>query len=292
MADVSAQLVAKLREKTGARMMDCKKALVESQAQAAGKDEAAWLAEAQNWLRKKSLDKGHAMAERAAAEGRLGYKLAADGKALTVVEVTANTDFVAKNEEFLKLLDDVAGLADANKVDGVEKLRALPLGGTPVAEVIKALAGKIGENIGLKRVVRVEGEFGYYIHHDSKQAAVVELEGVSGEQARALGKDLAMHVVSAKPVPICVRREEVPPEMVAKEKEILEERLKGDPKNAKKPPQILAKIIEGQLGKFYAERCLLDQPYYRDDKKTVAQVLKENGSAAVKRFVRFQVGVV
>jgi elongation factor Ts len=290
MADVSAQLVGKLREKTGARIMDCKKALTETQAEAGGKGDEAWLGAGETWLRKKSLDKGHAMAERAATEGRLGHKISSDGKAITVVEMSANTDFVAKNEEFLRLLDDLLNLADAQKVDSAEKLNSLPLGGTPVAELVKALAGKIGENIAIKRVVRVEGEFGYYIHFDNKQGAVVEVGGVSGEKAQALGKDMAMHIVFAKPA--CLTREEVPADLIKKETEIIAERLKNDPRNAKKPPEILNKIATGQLGKFFASIVLPDQPYYRDGNKTVAQVLKESGAGTVKRFVRFQVGVV
>lgn len=290
MADVAAQLVAKLREKTGARMMDCKKALIETQAEAASQGEDGWLAAAETWLRKKSLDKGHAMAERAATEGRLGHKLSADGRALTVVEVSANTDFVAKNEEFLKLLDDLVALADAGRTDSAEKLNVLSLDGTPVPDAVKTLAGKIGENIAVKRVARIEGEIGYYIHFDSKQGAAVEVGGPTGEQAKALGKDLSMHIVFAKPA--YLTREEVPADLVKKETEIIAERLKNDPKNAKKPPEILSKIATGQLGKFFAGIVLPDQPYYRDAAKTVAQVLKENGGATVKRFVRFQVGVL
>ncbi|MCY3023053.1 MAG: translation elongation factor Ts [Planctomycetota bacterium] len=287
MADVNAQLVAKLREKSGARMMDCKKALVETQAEAA-KGEGPWLAAAETWLRTKSLDKGHAMAERTATEGMLAHKLSPDGKTLTVVEMTANTDFVTKNAEFLKLLNDLLELADTNALDSAEKLAAQTLNGTPVAEAVKALAGKIGENIGIKRVVRYQGEIGYYIHHDSKQGAIVELTGVSGEKAQALGKELAMHIVFAKPA--YLTREEVPADLVKKETEIVAERLKNDPRNATKPPEILQKIAAGQLGKFYASFVLPDQPYFRDSKITVAQVMKEQGGAAVKRFVRFQVG--
>jgi elongation factor Ts len=289
MADISAQLVAKLREKTGARMMDCKNALSETQADA-GKGEEAWVAAAETWLRKKSLDKGHAMAGRAATEGTLGHKVSADGKAITVIEMTANTDFVAKNAEFRKLLDDLVTLADTKRIDSLEKLNAESVQGQPVTEAVKSLAGKIGENIGIKRVVRCEGEIGYYIHHDSKQGAVVEIGGISGEPAQALGKEMAMHVVFAKPS--FLKREEVPQEAVAKETEIITERLKTDPKNASKPAEILAKIAQGQLGKFYAGSVLVDQAYFRENKKTVAQVLKESGNAAVKRFVRFEVGAL
>jgi elongation factor Ts len=289
MAEIGAQLVAKVREKSGQRMMDCKKALTETQAEA-GKGEEAWISAAETWLRKKGLDKGQAMAERAAAEGTLGHKIAADGKAITVVEMTSNTDFAAKNAEVQKLLAELVNMADAQKLDSAEKLGAQSINGTPVTEVVKALAGKIGENIGIKRVVRFDGEIGYYIHHDNKQGAIVEMSGVAGEQAQALGKDMAMHVVFAKPV--CMTREEVPADLVKKETDIISDKLKTDPKNAKKPPEILAKIATGQLGKFYSALVLPDQPYYRDGNKTVAQVLKESGTAAVKRFVRFEVGVI
>ncbi len=289
MAEISAQLVARLREQSGARMMDCKKALVETQADAA-KGEAEWLKAAETWLRKKSLDKGGAMAERAATEGLLGYKVAADNKAITVVEMTANTDFVCRNDEFKKLLDTLVEIADSKKIIDVQELNAQSIGGVSVADTVKSLAGKIGENIGIKRVVRLEGELGCYIHFDNKQGAVVELDGISGEQAQAVGKDLSMHIVFAKPN--YLKREEVPADLVQKETEIITDKLKTDPKNASKPAEILQKIAAGQLSKFYAQVVLPDQAYYKDGGKTVAQVLKENGNATVKRFVRFQVGVI
>lgn len=289
MSEINAALVGKLREKSGARLMDCKKALTETQGEAGGRGEGAWLEAAEGWLRKKSLDKGGSMAERTAAEGLLGHKVSNGGKAITVVEMTANTDFVAKNPEFTTLLNSLVELADTNKIDSAEKLNAMSLNGQPVSDVVKSLAGKIGENISLKRVVRFEGEIGFYIHHDNKQGAIVELAGVSGEKAQALGKDISMHIVFAKPS--CLTREEVSQDLLKKEQDIATERLKTDPKNANKPPEILAKIVAGQVNKFYSTLVLPDQAYYKDGNKTVAQVLKDNG-ATVKRFVRFEVGVV
>ena len=227
------------------------------------------------------------MAEKSATEGLLGHK--ATDTAITVVEMTANTDFVAKNEEFKKLLHDLVEMADQNKIDSAEKLSAMSLNGALVSENVKAMAGKIGENIGIKRVVRAEGDFGYYIHFDDKQGAIVELSGVSGVKAREIGKDIAMHIVFAKPS--FLTRDEVSPEAIKKETEIITDRLKTDPKNASKPPEILAKIATGQLNKFYAEQVLPDQAYYKENAKTVAQILKDSG-ATVKRFVRFQVGVI
>ena len=288
MADITADLVKKLREKSGSRMMDCKKAL-DATKDSAGKGNEGWLGAAEAWLRTQNLSSASAFQGRAAEEGLLGYKLAASGKAVTVVEMTANTDFVAKNPEFLKLLNDLVDLADEKAVDSAEKLKALSIHGVPVSEAVNALTGKIGENISIKRVARVEGDFGYYIHFDNKQGAIVEVGGVSGEKAQALGKDISMHIVFAKPT--CLVREEVSQELIKKETEIATERLKSDPKNANKPPEILAKIISGQVNKFYSTLVLPDQPYYKDGNKTVAQVLNESG-ATVKRFVRFQVGVV
>jgi elongation factor Ts len=137
--------------------------------------------------------------------------------------------------------------------------------------------------------VRIEGEFGHYIHHNDKEGAIVELSGVTGEKAKAIGKDIAMHVVFAKPS--YLTREEVPQDLLKKESEIATEKLKNDPKNANKPPEIISKIVQGQVNKFYGTIVLPDQPYYKDGAKTVAAVLKEGG-ATVKRFVRFQVGVI
>lgn len=291
MAEITAVLVGKLRELTGERLMDCKKALADTAADAE-KGETAWVEAAQAHLRKKGLDKGSAMGSKAAAEGLLGSKRAADGHAVTVVEVTANTDFVAKNEEFLTLLQKLVDLADQHKADSAEKLSALTLDGEPVADIVRALAGKIGENIGLKRVVRFEGEVGCYIHFDNKQGALVELSGVTGEAAQKLGKEICMHIVAAKPPPVYLTRGEVSAEIIKKETDIITERLKSDPKNAAKPPQILEKIASGQLNKFYAEQVLLDQPYAMDNSKSITQVLAENGNAKIVRFARFHVGVI
>lgn len=288
MAEITAQLVGKVREKTGARLMDAKKALVETQGES-GKGEAAWLEAAETWLRKVTGDRGSEQAKKAATEGLLGHKVSADGRAITVVEMTANTDFVAKNEQFLKILNELVELSHREKIDSAETLNGKSLNGQPVAEAVKTLAGTIGENIGVKRVVHMEGDVGFYIHFDNKQGAVVELSGVTGEKAAALGKDIAMHIVFAKPN--FLLREEVPQEAVQKETDIIAEKLKADPKNSKKPPEILQKIAAGQLNKFYGEVVLPDQPYYRDGAKTVAQILKENG-ATVKKFVRFQVGAI
>jgi elongation factor Ts len=288
MAEINAAMVGKLREKTGQRLMDCKKALTETATEGGG-NEGKWIDAAEAWLRKKGLDKGGAMAEKSATEGLLGYKVTNGGRTITVVEMTASTDFSAKNTEFVKLLGELVELADAQKIDNAEKLSALQLHGHSVADTVKALAGKIGENIALKRVVRYDGEIGFYIHHDYKQGAIVELSGVTGEKAAEIGKDISMHIVFAKPS--VLTREEVSAEALKRETEIALDKLKTDPKNANKPAHILEKIVAGQVDKFYSTLVLPDQGYYKEASRSVAQVLKDQG-AKVTRFTRFEVGVI
>jgi elongation factor Ts len=280
MGETGVELVKQLREETGARYSDCNKALKEC-----GGDVKAAL----DWLRKKNLATGRKAAGRPAELGALGAKYSADG-AVTVVELSANTDFVVANAEFQALLARLVDLAEAKQAETVEALLALPCGAHTAGETVQELAGKIGENIAARRVLRFTGACGYYIHFDYRQGAVVELTGVQGDAARALGKELGMQIVFGKPK--YVRRDEVPAESAAKERELIAARLKEDPKLAGKPPQILTKIAEGQLAKaLYAEVCLLDQPYFRDGAKTISQYLKEQGGeVGVKRFVALRVG--
>jgi len=203
--------------------------------------------------------------------------------------MSASTDFSAKNAEFVKLLGELVEIADAKKLDSVEALNAELINGTSVSDTVKTLAGKIGENIGVKRVVHYSGDIGFYIHHDNKQGAIVELNGVTGDKAAAVGKDISMHIVFAKPA--CLTREEVSKEALAKETAIVMDKLNTDPKNAGKPAAILEKIAAGQVNKFYSTLVLPDQEYYKDGSKSVAKVLAESG-ATVKRFTRFEVGVI
>jgi len=205
---------------------------------------------------------------------------------MTIVEMSASTDFAAQNEKFKDELNFITRVAFNEKVTSAEQLEAVILPGMTVRDKIKELAGLIGENIAIRQVVRVEGNFGYYIHFDHKQGAIVELDGVAGDLAKKIGKDLAMHVVFAKP--LYLTRAEVPVADVEREKAVIEARLKDDPKNATKPPMMIEKIIEGQLNKFYGKTVFLDQPYYRENKKTVAKILEELG-VKVTRFSHLNV---
>lgn len=274
---ISADVVKVLRNKTGARLMDCKEALV-----AVNGDSDA----AVDWLRKKNLDCGSDMTK-PATEGRLCHK-AADG-AVTLVEMGANTDFVAANAEFRDTLLAVTWLAHDNKIADIDGLNAMQTAVGSVKDRVTELAGKLGENVSIKRVARFEGSVGIYVHSDNKQAAMVELEGVAGELAEKIGKDICMHIVFAKPAHLS--RSDVPSALVEKEQKFVGEKVASDPKNAKKPANIMEKIVAGQMNKFYSESVLVDQPYYKDGAKSVGQVLKELGDIKVKRFVHFHVGV-
>jgi elongation factor Ts len=277
---ISADMVKQLRFKSGARMMDCKQALTTCDAD---------FEKALDWLKQKNLDAGADAVSKPALEGLLGVKNTGD--VITVVEMSANTDFAAKNSDFKDWLLLVTHTAHDGKYDTVEKLNsAILMSGKTIAEGTQELAGRIGENIAIKRVVRMEGNVGYYIHFDNKQGALIEMEGVVDPLSQKIGKDIAMHIVFAKP--LYLSRDQVPADAVEKEKQIILARLADDPKNSKKPPQIVEKIVTGQLGKFFAQSVLVDQGYYKDEKKTIAEVFKELGDIKVKRFERFHVGVI
>jgi elongation factor Ts len=273
---VTAESVKALRERTGAGMMECKKALVEAN----GDLEAA--AEA---MRKSGLAKADKKAGRIAAEGVVVIERSGDGMAAALVEVNSETDFVAREKDFQSFAQDVAKLALAARPADLEALMAskLPSGQT-VEEARRALIARIGENIGVRRfeVVSAGAPLATYVH-GTRIGTVVVLEGGDA----ALGHDLAMHVAAINPQFLAA--EHVPAEQVEKEREIIISQAASDPKLAGKPTEVLAKASEGKLRKYLGEITLLGQPFVKDDKQTVAQVLKGAG-ARVLRFVRYEVG--
>jgi len=273
---VTAEAVKALRERTGAGMMECKKALVE----AGGDLEAA--AEA---MRKSGLAKADKKAGRVAAEGVVVIERSADGLAAALVEVNSETDFVAREKDFQGFAHDVAKLALAAKPADLDGLLAarLPSGKT-VEETRRELIARIGENIGVRRFEIVTGAapLATYLH-GSRIATVIVIEG--GDTA--LGHDLAMHVAAINPQYLAA--EDVPADQVEKEREIFIAQAAADPKLQGKPKEVLVKATEGKLRKFLGEITLLGQPFVKDDKQTVAQVLK-SANARVLRFVRFEVG--
>jgi elongation factor Ts len=273
---VTAEAVKALRERTGAGMMECKRALVEAN----GDLEAA--AEA---MRKSGLAKADKKAGRIAAEGVVVIERSADGRSAALVEVNSETDFVAREKDFQAFAQDVARLALAARPADLDALLAAKLpSGKTVEETRRELIARIGENIGVRRFEIVAGAapLATYLH-GSRIGTVVALEG--GDEA--LGRDLAMHVAAINPT--FLSAEDVPSEQVEKERAIFIAQAAADPKLAGKPQDVLVKATEGKLRKFLGEITLLGQPFVKDDKQTVAQVLKAAG-AKVTRYARYEVG--
>ena len=272
---VTAEAVKALRERTGAGMMECKKALVEAN----GDLEAA--AEA---MRKAGLAKADKKAGRIAAEGVVAIERSADGTAVAVVEVNSETDFVAREKDFQSFAADVARLALAARPADLEGLMAAQLpSGQTVEEARRALIARIGENIGVRRfeVVTSSVPLATYLH-GSRIGTVVALEG--GDET--LGRDLAMHVAAINPQYLSV--DEVPADFLAKEREIEMAKAEAEAQG-KKPREIIAKMVEGRLRKSLAELTLLGQPFVRDPEVTVEKLLQKS-NARVLRYVRYEVG--
>ncbi|HET7300581.1 MAG TPA: translation elongation factor Ts [Oleiagrimonas sp.] len=269
---ISAQLVKELRQRSGAGMMECKKALVENEGN---------IDTAMEWLRKQGLAKADKKASRVAAEGRITG--AQDKGSAALVEINCETDFVAKDKSFLAFADNVAKVALESGSTDVDALKAAsyPEGGT-VDEAAKALVATIGEKIDVRRLARVEsdGVIGNYIH-GGRIGVLVALEGGSAE----LAKGIAMHVAAMNPQYVSV--EDVPAEFVEKEKEIAKGQMSE--KDQSKPAEILEKIISGKVNKVVSELTLTGQPYVLDTGSSVGDVLKKE-NAKVKQVVRLAVG--
>ncbi len=271
MVEISASMVKELRERSGAAMMDCKNALVE----ASGDFERAF-----EWLRQKGVAVAGKKAARSASEGLVAGQIAADGKSGVIVEVNCETDFVARNEEFVSLTREIADLALKHKVGVADAVLDVPKNGGTLKDYVTEKVAKTGENIVVRRLAVFElkaphGAVGLYVHAlGGKMGALIELHAdkpLDLDQAGALAKELAMHVVSAKPQ--FVSREEVPTDIIENERRI--ESGKAD--LAEKKPEMRDKIVQGRVDKLIAERCLLEQPFVKDPSLTIAQYLKKKG---------------
>ena len=272
---VTASLVKELREKTGAGMMDCKKVLTETDGD---------MEKAIELLRERGIAKAAKKSGRVAAEGLVEAYISEDGKVGAVVEVNSETDFVAKNEEFKTFVMNVAKQVVEKNPKDVEDLLAEPAIFEEGKTVNEALIGKIatiGENLSIRRFARFEsrGLLEKYIHGDGKIAVLINMSKGDKETA----KDLCMQIAAARPE--FVRREEVPQERVDKEMEI----LKAQAMNEGKPEQIAEKIVQGRVGKFYEEICLVDQIFVKDSSLKISELLKQK-DADVVEFARFEKG--
>ncbi len=274
MAAITASMVAELRAKTDAPMMECKKALTE-----AGAD----MAKAEEILRVKLGNKATKAAARVTAEGMVAVAIAADGKQGSIIEVNCETDFVAKNDEFQALVKGCAELVASQNPADVAALSALPMGEGTVESTRTALVGKIGENMSVRRFVRVQaqGKLVSYIHGGAKIGVLLDLVG--GDEQ--LGKDLAMHIAASKPKALDASG--VSAELIETERRIAVEKARAD----NKPEAMLEKIAEGTVQKFLKEVTLLAQVFVKaeDGKQTVAQLLKAKG-ASVAGFTLYVVG--
>lgn len=270
---ISASMVKELRERTGAGMMECKKALTES----GGDMEAAI-----ELMRKSGQAKADKKASRVAAEGTVVISISDDAKSGVILEVNCETDFVGKDENFLSFSNEVASTALTQNLENVDELLNATLGsGETVESARLALVSKIGENIQIRRFTIVSsgnGSLGKYMH-GSRIGVMVEMEDGNDE----LCKDIAMHVAASKPV--CIDENGVSEEVLEKEKDI----FMAKAESSGKPAEIIEKMVSGQIKKFLGEITLLGQPFVKDPDKSVAKLLKEN-SASVISFHRYEVG--
>jgi len=277
-AEITASMVKELRERTDAPMMECKKALAE-----AGGD----MAKAEEILRVKLGNKASKAASRIAAEGIVGVSVGADGRLATLVEVNCETDFVAKNDDFIAFARSLAQLVADKAPADVAQLSALPLGEGTVESTRTALVGRIGENMSIRRFARMQakGRIASYVHGGAKIGVLVDVTGGDAE----LGKDLAMHIAASKPKALDASG--VPAEAIETERRVAAEKAAEDAAKSGKsiPPEILAKRVEGTVQKYLKEVTLLGQPFVKDDKLSIEQLLKGRG-AKVEQFVLYVVG--
>jgi elongation factor Ts len=273
MANITAAMVKELRERTGSGMMECKKALTETD----GDLEAAV-----EMMRKAGLAKADKKSGRTAAEGCICVKTSADGKRAAIVEVNSETDFVAKGDDFIAFANAVAETALASNASTLEDLLAVAMpSGESVEETRRAMVAKIGENINVRRFERFASEAGLVASylHGTRIGVLVELTGGTPE----LGKDVAMHIAASKPV--CVDETGVPADTIAKERDIFAAQATAEGK----PANIVEKMVEGRIKKFLGEITLTGQPFVKDPDQTVGKLLSGQG-ASVQRFVRLEVG--
>ncbi len=274
---ITAQSVKELREKTGAGMMDCKKALTECDGD---------ITKAIDWLREKGIAKAAKKSDRIAAEGL--SRVAMDGNTAVIFEVNSETDFVAKNEQFLNVLDTIEATLLAEKPASVEEALATSVNGETLETFIANATATIGEKISLRRFAVVNKEddevFGAYMHMGGRISAVTVLKGQAGEE---VAKDIAMQVASMAPA--YVSREEMPADVVEHERNIQLEILKNDEKLAGKPENVLNGIVEGRVSKNLKDMCLVEQEFFKNPDLKIGQYVKES-KAEVVSFIRYAVG--
>lgn len=290
MAEITAKAVAELRAKTGCGMMDCKKALKESNGD---------FDEAIKYLREKGLSVAAKKADRIAAEGLVDISVSADGKTAAMIEVNTETDFVAKNASFKEFVKGLLSVIIDKRPADITELMSLTYPGTElnVEAELKNKIFTIGENLSIRRFMIVDGTMSTYIHGNGVTGVIVTFEAddvaVSNEGFKEFAKNIALQV-AALPCQY-VNKDAVPAEAINNEKEILIAQIKNDPTNAKKPENIIEKMVTGRLNKFYEANCLTEQSYVKDDELTVQKYVEKTakefgGSIQIKNFYRYEKG--
>ena len=274
----TAKDVMALREMSGAGMMDCKKALTACEGD---------MDKAMDYLREKSLAASAKKAARIAAEGIVSSYVTDDHKVGAIVEVNCETDFVAKTDDFKALVNSVAKLVVEKNPADVDELMALDCGDGTVAEMVTRAVAKIGEKITIRRFARMESQLvDTYIHLGGKIGVIVAAKTADAEKAKPAVHDVAMHIAAARPN--VLHRDEVNPADLEKEREILRAQALNDPKP--KPANIIEKMVEGRIAKYYKEVCLLEQPFVKNPDQSIEQMLKDHGDVELTAFVRFEMG--
>lgn len=279
MAEITVALIKELRDRTGCGMMDAKRTLQENEGD---------VEKAIEDLRKKGEVKAAKRAGRETAEGKVGIAFSDDGKTAAIVAVQCETDFTANNDEFTALVDNIARSIVAGEGDPNEA--AYAGGDGTVSDAVKALVAKTGENMQLGKHARLtvdNGFFGHYLHSDGKLGVVVKLEGADGgsDEQKTLAKDIAMHAAATNPLGL--DKDDVPADLVAKEKEIAQEQAKA----SGKPENIVEKIAEGKLNAFFKENTLLNQPFVKDTAVSVEKhVNNVDGNLKLAQYARIKVG--
>jgi elongation factor Ts len=279
--EITANDVKMLRDKTGVQMMKCKAALMEANGD---------MEKAIELIRKQNKDATVKLGSRETAEGRIGIFIDAGAKIGSIVEVRCESAPVAKTDLFIKLAQDLAKHVAVKNPASVEELLAQPFVDKPnqtVADRMSEVVGLVRENMKVARMTRLTGLLGHYIHHDGTVGVLVQVEGDKADTQ--LLRDVSMHITAKNPT--AALREHVSAEKIAKEKEIAQAQIDADPKNKSKPPNILTMIVEGKLKTWFAENVLVEQPFVKDDSKTVGELLKAQGLKMAK-FVRYKVGEV
>jgi elongation factor Ts len=279
MSAITADSVKKLRDMTSLPMMECKSALTEA---------AGDMEKAVQILRERNAKAQVKRADREAAEGRIATFID-DGKGVgAIVEMRCESPMVVKAEQFISLGNELAKHVAEKDPKSVEELLTQPMaGGKTVNDRIAEAIGLIRENMKVARFTRLTGQLGEYVHHDGSVGVLLQAKGDKGD--RQLLRDVCMHITAAMPTPAAVRREDVAADVIEKEREIAKGQVAGEPKNAGKPANILEKIVEGKVNSWFKENILVEQPFVKDESKTVGQVLKAVGLEPTK-FARLKVG--